>query len=212
MDAVGGQALQPSYEREELLARARVVAHESVQRGGDRLRARLLHSAQRHAHVLGLDHDADALRLELTLEPVGDLGREPLLDLQRARVVLDDARELRQPDDLVVGQVGDVRHADERQQVVLAERVEVDLAGHDQLVVVAVVRERRGVEGLRRQLLDVRVDHAPRGLRERPVLDVRAERLEQFLGGGERALVVDVCRIENPRGGALEPELVAAVG
>ena len=48
--------------REELLARAGVVAQSAVQRRGDGPRARLLHAAQRHAQVLGLEHDADALR------------------------------------------------------------------------------------------------------------------------------------------------------
>jgi hypothetical protein len=96
--------------------------------------------------------------------------------------------------------------------MVLAERMERDVAGHDQLVVVAVVRERRGVERLRGELLDVGLDHAPRGLRERAVLYISAERLEQFLGRRERALVVDLGGIEDVGGGALEPELVAPVG
>ena len=98
-------------QRQELAARARVVAHEPAQRRGDRRRARLLHAAERHAHVLGLEHDADALGRELALQPVGDLRRQPLLDLQRAGEVVDDAGELRQPDDPLAGEVADVRDA-----------------------------------------------------------------------------------------------------
>ena len=116
----------PSGQGEELLARAGIVAHQAVQRRRDGARARLLDAAQRHAHVLGLDHDADALRLELALEPARDLRGQPLLDLQRAGEELDHAGELRQADDPLAGQVADVRDADERQQVVLAERVERD--------------------------------------------------------------------------------------
>ena len=76
-------------------------------------------------------------------EPAGDLRRQPLLDLQRAGEVIDHARELRQPDDPLARQVADVGDADERQQVVLAQRVERDVAGDDELVVAAVVGERR---------------------------------------------------------------------
>ena len=74
----------PLGQGQELLAGSGVVAHQAVQRGGDGRRAGLLHAAQRHAQVLGLEHDADALGRELALEPVGDLRRQPLLDLQAA--------------------------------------------------------------------------------------------------------------------------------
>src|SRR3954453_3173904 len=89
-------------------ARARVVTDAAVQRRRDCHRAALLDAAQRHAHVLGLDHDADALRRELLVEPAGDLRRQALLDLKPAGEVIDDARELRQPDDAVAGEVADV--------------------------------------------------------------------------------------------------------
>ena len=103
----------------------------------------LLDAAQGHAQVLCLEHDADALRRELALQPVGDLRGQPLLDLQRSGEGLDHARELGQPDDPLARQVGDVGDADERQQVVLAQRVERDVACDDELVVAAVVGERR---------------------------------------------------------------------
>ena len=106
-------------------------------------RAGLLDPAQRHAHVLGLEHDADALGLELALEPARDLRRQPLLDLQGAGEQLDDPGQLREADDPLAGQVADVGDADEGQQVVLAERVERDVPGDDELVVAAVVGERR---------------------------------------------------------------------
>src|SRR5688572_29770189 len=73
----------PPGERQELLPCPWVVAHQSAQRRGDRLRARLLHAAQGHAEVLGLEHDADALGLELLFQPARDLGRQPLLELKR---------------------------------------------------------------------------------------------------------------------------------
>ena len=62
--------------------------------------------------VLGLEHDADALRRELALQPAGDLRGQPLLDLQRAGEVVDHPRELGQPDDPLAGQVADVGDAE----------------------------------------------------------------------------------------------------
>jgi hypothetical protein len=69
--------------------------------------------------VLGLQHHADALGRQLVLEPVGDLGGEPLLELQAAGEQLDHPGQLGQAQDAPGGQVADVGHPDERQQVVL---------------------------------------------------------------------------------------------
>ena len=69
----------------------------------------------------GIEHVLDRLR---------DLLGEPLLHLEPAREHLDDARQLREPDDAPVGDVRDVRLAEEGQQVVLAERVQLDVAHH----------------------------------------------------------------------------------
>src|SRR5215212_6106806 len=72
---------------QELLEGGGVVADEAAKRRGHGLGAELLHAAQRHAEVLGLEDDADALRLQLLLEPGGDLRRQPLLDLKVAAEV-----------------------------------------------------------------------------------------------------------------------------
>ena len=93
--------------------------------------------------MLGVEHDADALRREVIGPPAGDLGGQALLDLQAAGEQVDDAGELRQPQDALAGQVADVRDAVERQQVVLEERVERNRSRDDQLVVAVGVRERR---------------------------------------------------------------------
>ena len=76
----------------------------------------LLDAAHHHAHVLGLDHDRHAERLQRLLDAVADLDREPLLHLQAARERVHDARDLGQPDDVAVRDIGDVRLAEERQQ------------------------------------------------------------------------------------------------
>ena len=125
-----GHSSDPPIARcQELLAGTWILAHEAVQRRRDRPRAGLLDTAQRHAEVLRLEHDADAARRQMRLQPVGDLLRQALLHLQVAREQVDDPGQLRKADDPVAGQVADVRDAGERQQVVLAQRVERDRAG-----------------------------------------------------------------------------------
>ena len=49
----------------------------------------LADAAHRHAQVLGLDDDDDALHVEVLDERVGDLGGEPLLHLRAAGEDLD---------------------------------------------------------------------------------------------------------------------------
>ena len=77
-------------------------------------------------------------RGESTLgDGVGDLGRHALLDLQAPGVAVDQAGQLGQPGDAAVlgRDVGDVGLAQERHQVVLAQRGERDVAHHHHLVV-----------------------------------------------------------------------------
>ena len=85
------------------------------------LRVLLLDAAHHHAEVHGLDDHADAARLDRLLDGLRDLDGEALLDLEAARVDVDEARDLGEADDLAVRQVGDVGLAEEGQQVVLAE-------------------------------------------------------------------------------------------
>src|SRR3954451_8032759 len=69
--------------------------------------------------------------------------------------------------------------------MVLAERVERDVARHDELVVAAVVGERGGVEVRRRQQLGVHGGHPARRVPSRLVVEVDAERGQEV---GRRAL------------------------
>jgi hypothetical protein len=70
------------------------------------------------------------------------------LDLKVSGEELDDPRELGQAQDAFGGDVADMRDAMERHEVVLAQRMERDVAGEDELVVPFVVRERGEVEWL----------------------------------------------------------------
>ena len=78
---------------------------------------------------------------------VGDLVGEPLLHLQPPGEEVDDAGHLGEPQDLAVRDVGDVRPPEERQQVVLAERIELDVPHHDHALV--GLGEDRVADGLR---------------------------------------------------------------
>ena len=128
---------------------------------------------------------------ELALQPVGDLRRQPLLDLDRPGEVLDDPRELGQADDPLAREVGDVRDADEREQVVLTQRVERDVARDDELVVAAVVGEARRREGARGQQFGVHARDARGRVREALVGEVGAERDEEVARGALGRMQVD---------------------
>ena len=89
-----------------------------------------------------VDDHADAARLEHVVDAGGDLCGELFLDLEAARKTVDHARELADPDHTLRRQVADVRAADDRRHVVLAERFEGDVAQHDHLVVALHLLER----------------------------------------------------------------------
>jgi hypothetical protein len=65
---------------------------------------------------------------------MGDLFGEPLLDLQAAREQIDQPRQLAHPHHTTVGNVADVATTEERQQVVLAKAVQLDVAGDHHVV------------------------------------------------------------------------------
>lgn len=71
--------------------------------------------------MLGLEHDPDAVRLEVSMEPPCNLHGKPLLHLQVPSEQIYYSRELRQANDSICGQITNVRNAVEWQQVMLAE-------------------------------------------------------------------------------------------
>src|SRR4029079_3835756 len=101
---------------EELRARSGVVAQNAEHCRRTRERSLRGDAAQGHTGVLGLDDDADSLGRQRVREMRGDLLRQPLLHLRPPREMVDDPRELREPEDRVGRYVRDVRDADERQQ------------------------------------------------------------------------------------------------
>src|SRR3954452_10525382 len=98
--------------------------------------------------------------MQVLVEPRRRLFRHAFLHLRPSREELDDAGELRQTEDARAGQIYDRSGADERQQVVLAQGDERDVASDDQLVVVLVVREGRESELARAEQLGVGIGDA----------------------------------------------------
>src|SRR5439155_12674709 len=92
-------------------------------------------------------------------------------------------RELGEPEDALGGQVGDMRHTVERQQVVHAQRLKRDLPDDDQLVVALVVGKRRRVERLGGEQLGVGGRHPARCVAKAGGVQVGAQRHEQVGGG-----------------------------
>ena len=61
--------------------------------------------------------------------------RHLLLELQAPREHIHEARNLGQPDHLAIGQIGDMRAAEEGQQMMFAQAVELDVAHEDDALV-----------------------------------------------------------------------------
>ena len=81
------------------------------------------------------DH-SDAEWRQLLLDHQGDLMRQPLLHLQPPRKNIHQAWNLAETDHLRPRDVRDVTLAEERQQVVLAETIEVNVLDDHHLAVI----------------------------------------------------------------------------
>ena len=148
----------------------------------------------RHAEVLGVQHDADAARRQLPSSQSAICTVMRSCTCRRRAKCSTTRASLDRPDDPLARQVRDVGHADERDQVVLAEGVERDRPGDDELVVALIVGEGRGRERLRREQLGVRLGHAQRRLAQPLGLRVDAERDQQLVHAVGGPLEVDARR------------------
>src|SRR6266478_4252902 len=130
----------------------------------------------------GFDDDADAFGVKVVGEPVCALFAEPLLNLWPAREVLDDAGQLRQAEDAFTGQVAHVADADQRKQVMFADRPDRYGAGEDKLVIAFVVGEGCQVKRAWREQLGVGAGHAARGIAHALGIEGNAQRPYELLG------------------------------
>src|SRR5690606_32313362 len=125
----------PSDEVQKLGARAGVRAEMSEQLTRNHRHAPLADAAGRHALVCAFNDGAHPLRLHHDLNAMSDLHGHRFLHLETAGEGLDDASELADADDLAVRQITDVDLAHDGRHVVLAVRLETDVAEHDHFVV-----------------------------------------------------------------------------
>src|SRR6185503_17898530 len=171
-------------ELQELGPRPRIPMEDTTHRARHRDGVLLLDAAHRHAQVRRLDDHRHAQRMQFRLERLGNLGGQPLLHLQPAGKDIDDAWDLAQADHAAVRNVSHVALAEERQQVMLAEAVHIDVAHDHHLVVLD--GEQRAVD----DVIDVgaitarekaeRLLNPARGLDEPLAFRILAERLQQL--------------------------------
>src|SRR5690606_13549118 len=188
--------VRASDDVHELGACARIGAEVAEQLARDHRDALLADAPRRHALVDAFDDDADALRLQHVLNAMRDLRRHRLLDLKPAGEGFDDAGELADADDLSVRKIADVHLAGDRRHVMLAVRLEADVAQHDHLVVAVDLVERAAQELDRVVFVaaepvlvgaDDARRRAPQSFAARVVADPaqkRPDRLFGFLSGG----------------------------
>jgi len=119
----------------------------------------------------GIKNDKHTLGGEPRVERVGDLLGQTLLQLRPRRERLDNAGKTAEADHAIARNVRDVGNADERQQVVLADRPELDVAQQHELAALALRQLHRLGEVLQRVLVETGEEVAVRlrdPLRGRP--------------------------------------------
>ena len=168
-------------ELQELFASLGLI-ESTAEVAGRRNATLLLHPAHLHAHVLSLNDYHHAKRLQGFLDAIAYLLRHALLYLEAMREAVHDASYLAQACDL---SVRDVRHMNlsvEWQHVMLAKRIEIDVANDDHLAIILV--ELRRVEYRHRVLLIAasQESHCPsyafRRLEQAFALSVFTEKIE----------------------------------
>ena len=125
-----------AYQVHELLAGVFVFQESAGEFRGCRDGVLFLDTSHTHAEVLGFDDDGHAHRVQDLLQTVFDLGGQSFLQLQAAGEAFYHAWDLTQSDNGAVGDVADVGLAKERQHVVFAQRIDLDVLYNDNLFVV----------------------------------------------------------------------------
>src|SRR6478735_4360639 len=114
----------------------------------------LLNAAHDHAHVLRLEHHCHAQRFQGLVNTITDLDRQPFLYLQATSESVNYARNLREPDDVSVGNIRDMRLAEKRQHMMFAQGVDLDILDDHHLLVL-FLEHRRTQDGGRIEIFAV---------------------------------------------------------
>src|ERR1700687_4382572 len=113
-----------------------LVFAESAEHGtGNRRAVLLFDTAHLHAQVAGFDDHTHTLRRDFFLDRFGDLTRHALLNLQAPSEHIHQACDFAEADDFVAWQIRNVRFAEKRQQVMLAQAEKFDVLYYHHFVV-----------------------------------------------------------------------------
>src|ERR687895_747374 len=151
-------------QAQKLLPRPRIVTDDPLERRRHGSRPVDLGAPQGHTEMFCFQHNSNTFRFESRLEALGNLGCQSLLELEVARKELYDAGELGEADYALGWEVPDVSNPMKRQQVVHAQRLERDVAHHDELVVSLIIGKARQAERLGSQHVAEGGGHASRGV------------------------------------------------
>ena len=88
-----------------------------------------------HAAMRGLDDHGHAARPERIVQRMGDLVGEPFLELKPAGECVDQARQLRNPDDPLVRPIADMGDAEDRREMMFAGRDQRNGSQQDSFVI-----------------------------------------------------------------------------
>jgi len=113
-------------EPEKFAARFGFLKLSGKGRGGGHA-VLFLYPAHHHTHVLGFDDDGYSQRPQNLLYDIAYFDGQALLHLKAAGEDIYHARYLAQTYYVTVGNVGDMRLAEKGQDVVLAQRVHLDI-------------------------------------------------------------------------------------
>ena len=120
---------------EEFVARVQIVFKAAQHRTGNSNGILFFNPSHDHAQMLSFDDNSNSFRADFVVYGIRDLHRKPLLHLKSASIHVDEPWNLAKADDFSVGNVRDVTLAEERQDVMLAEAVEIDVLDDHHLVV-----------------------------------------------------------------------------
>jgi hypothetical protein len=120
-------------EREKFGTCAGVVFKSAQKTGGLHDRVLFFNASHHHAKMFRFYNHGHARRLQAIHERLGDLGCKILLDLQAPREYIDNARHLGKANHFSVWKVSHMRATDEGKQMVLTQRIKLNVFDQDDL-------------------------------------------------------------------------------
>src|SRR5437763_5683978 len=121
--------------REKLGARFDARAERSQHASSHHADLRLVNASCSHAFMRGLDHHANAERLEHDVETLGDLGGHFLLDLEPLGIDVNEPNELGNANNTIARKIADMHAADDWCDMVLAMGFKPNVAQQHDLVI-----------------------------------------------------------------------------